>query len=839
MAERVPARVHGGALRPHHLQLQLHLPHIKQHQRNRSLDFRCGSQLNSNRLGALTSPNSGHQRNRSLDSVLQRIPESPAPPCTSPNITTPPLGSDDSGIICPISNAIPGTTDAVPVVGQSRESLDSGAPDTNEEDTSSEPKSCSNESEQYEQSEDKSSSDKGELQEEAKIEVTAAEKNVSRSKDFLLRLFESKLFDMHMAIGYLFNSKEPGVQSYLANKLFSFPNDQVDFYLPQLATMYIEIDDVAEVLRTYLVQRCRASADFSLKLAWLLGAYGAVDMSGGRRNRGAKLRAQLLTPPRTPPTPRPSQHHRTRSDASALKTPPLTLPGPPAGPPALGDLLSGRAFDCGCPSPSSCHCLQPQLHFIDALVSIGKKLIPIATQELRNTRLRAELVSLNLNLPARVWLPLHPTPHYILRIPPQTAAVLNSKDKTPYLLYVEVLEVAEAAPLPARIIQQPAPMRHARSEETLPTEWKTLSVYSPYDDLETEGCWSQEDDELTLQYRCRAADSLSQLSGSSASSRESILLAAADVRRRLAAAEEHAGAHAFRNTKDPSAQALKELWSEKELRVRASSPYGQLADWKLLGAIVKCGDDLRQELLASQLLQALQALWEQEHVPLRLHPCRIVCLSDDSGLISPLVNTVSLHQIRRQSGLSLRGYLQREHGPPTAERFMRAQTCFVRSAAAYALASYLLQLKDRHNGNILLDVEGHLIHIDFAFILSISPKNLGFETSPFKLTNEIVEVMDGEESDMFSYFKILMLQGLVAARKHQDRLLHIVEVMRPGGQLACLRSGGAVRGLRARLHSGRTEAQLAALIDSLVHSALTSISTRLYDKYQYITNGIL
>lgn len=34
---------------------------------------------------------------------------------------------------------------------------------------------------------------------------------------------------------------------------------------------------------------------------------------------------------------------------------------------------------------------------------------------------------------------------------------------------MEILEVVEAAPLPARIIQQPAPMRHARSEETLPT----------------------------------------------------------------------------------------------------------------------------------------------------------------------------------------------------------------------------------------------------------------------------------------------------------------------------------------------------------------------------------
>ena len=41
---------------------------------------------------------------------------------------------------------------------------------------------------------------------------------------WLMRLFESTLFDMSIAIGYLFNSKEPGVQRYLGNRLFVSAN---------------------------------------------------------------------------------------------------------------------------------------------------------------------------------------------------------------------------------------------------------------------------------------------------------------------------------------------------------------------------------------------------------------------------------------------------------------------------------------------------------------------------------------------------------------------------------------------------------------------------------------
>lgn len=57
-------------------------------------------------------------------------------------------------------------------------------------------------------------------------------------------------------------------------------------------------------------------------------------------------------------------------------------------------------------------------------------------------------------------------------------------------------------------------------------------------------------------------------------------------------------------------------------------------------------------------------------------------------------------------------------------------------------------------------------------------KFVGFEQSPFKLTPEFVDVMGGLESPVWAEFQHLLLKGLMAARKHMDRVINIVEIMR-------------------------------------------------------------
>lgn len=253
--------------------------------------------------------------------------------------------------------------------------------------------------------------------------------------------------------------------------------------------------------------------------------------------------------------------------------------------------------------------------------------------------------------------------------------------------------------------------------------------------------------------------------------------------------------------------------------------------------IFKIQDDVRMDSMVIQFMDKFLRIFNDAGISCYMKPYRVFATGQERGVIECITHAKSRHELGEEYPEDLLSYFVHKYGQIGTPEFNRAQHNFIISLAPYSLLSYIFQIKDRHNANIMIDDDGHILHIDFGFIFDISPGGgLKFERAPFKLTREMISLMGGKDSHGFKEFKKLYTQCFIATRSRYDEIEIIASLMVNAGFPCFTRD--SFKNLRQRFFLDKMGNELSYFIDSTINDSMNSLTTNGYDMYQYAQNKI-
>ena len=195
--------------------------------------------------------------------------------------------------------------------------------------------------------------------------------------------------------------------------------------------------------------------------------------------------------------------------------------------------------------------------------------------------------------------------------------------------------------------------------------------------------------------------------------------------------------------------------------------------------ILKSDKNVRKENIVSCLIILLQNKLIQQMERGRLSQFdpiptyKIIMLSNDLGIIEFLDDCLTLKTISLKK-YTLQNFILDNN---KEDKVSTIKERFAKTLAISSCLSFILGLGDRHSSNIMISKKGHIIHIDYGYILENPIHSTIFNHPVIRISSEMIDFLGGVNGDYYRLFKEYIIEVFDIMRLYSDIIINYYSIL--------------------------------------------------------------
>nr|UXY87105.1 SNF1-related kinase [Cryptomonas sp.] len=286
------------------------------------------------------------------------------------------------------------------------------------------------------------------------------------------------------------------------------------------------------------------------------------------------------------------------------------------------------------------------------------------------------------------------------------------------------------------------------------------------------------------------------------------------------------------NSKKETCPYQKKSWLERKNNIKKGTDNSLTMVWTIENLLVKESGDFHNEILGVVFIAQIEKIFRENFLDMWLSSFFIYSIHSTGGLINIVPNSISLHDLNKGKINNKKDNIKNGY-----ESKKKRQYKFIESLAAYSLFCFVFQLKDRHNGNILVNSDSRIVHVDFGYILGYVPGNLKFEADSFKLSENFLLEISGKQTEKYEYFRELFIRGFILLKKNFAKIIMIMRSF--CDQNKCINDiVYKMKNFEKRFKMHTNDKITIRYALHQIQESIGNWKTLQYDKYQLYASGI-